>query len=67
MKTKVCKDCKFYKRPSILARMFSRSAFLERCLHEKAVTEIDGSPMPCITMRVHECRFGSLYEPKSVE
>jgi len=58
-----CVDCVFYVKPSRWKR-FTRGMFAETCAHPKASDELDGSPTPCVTVRIITCERGQLFRPK---
>jgi hypothetical protein len=49
-----CVECAFYLHPSWWKR-FREGMFAERCLHPAHRDEVDGSPKPCVTMRLMDC------------
>ena len=65
----ICKACKYYvNKSSLINSIFNiRSDFSERCTHPDCADEVDGSPRPCITMRLKICEYGRLFEPKLSE
>lgn len=66
MTVKVCKECRFYKGPSLFDNIFSPgSEFGPTCTHENARDKVSGDCTPCITMRVLKCGCAAdLWQPK---
>ena len=58
-----CSECAFYLAPSWWKR-FREAMFAPRCTHPAHRDEVDGSPKPCVTMRIMDCsgRMGT-YSP----
>jgi len=58
-----CIDCIYYVKPSLWKR-FSLGIWAERCSHPNCLDDVDGSPLPCATMRLLTCERGQLFKPK---
>lgn len=51
-----CVECTFYIKPGLWLRFVDRGmGFAERCAHPEHRDNVDGTPMPCKTMRIMKC------------
>jgi hypothetical protein len=68
MAVKVCRECKYYKDPSLADNIFRPGwMFGPKCSHENARDEVSGEKTPCVTMRVNKCSAGQLFELKRLK
>lgn len=57
-----CIDCSYYIKPGFWKR-YARGVFAETCAHPQCRDDVDGSPRPCVTMRLNICHQGQLFRP----
>ena len=64
MSERICVKCAYYKAPGFFEKNFTASPFKDKCTHPRCASEVDGTPMACVTCRLMRCENGILFKPK---
>ncbi len=64
MQGALCSECIYYRKASWWRRLMYQQ-FADRCMHPKERDPVDGTPTPCVTVRINDCNGteGSLFRP----
>lgn len=57
----LCIDCVYYVKPGLWKR-FRQEQFADRCDHPRCRDDVNGEPLPCVTMRLGPCENGCLFK-----
>lgn len=61
-----CIECAYYVAPNWWKK-FKEGMFAERCAHPDHRDKVDGTPAPCVTMRVMDCDGENKFKPKGYD